>query len=242
MKVIDSLQDFYRENGIFAENFQCVSESRCRYAAENNGGTFTTAREPIIGQRYLDSWPKIVVVSLDPGSQYDKNEDRFLEPHELKLQTVDHAVKHLGPMNRHWYRTHEGVAAIVRKTKSMDITPNEAALWFAHTSVVRCCANLPHSKQAPPAMFWNCRRFLQGEIAIFKPDIVWTQGDRAYEAMSWVAGNIAKDATPTANFFKIIFDWGSFSWVHTDHPFAARGSKARWGKALDILKSLKIGK
>ena len=68
-----------------------------------------------------------------------------------------------------------------------EITPNEAALWFVHTSVVRCCSNLEKGKQAPPEMYWSCRRYLEEEISIWKPDVVWTQGDEAYEAMSWLA-------------------------------------------------------
>jgi uracil-DNA glycosylase len=233
---INRLSEFYSREGISALHFKCPCRVRCEAAAKRDGGTFTTAREPVVGLRYLDSRPRIVVVSLDPGSQFDKNKGRFFAPEEMQLQVRKKIASNeeLGPRNRHWYRTHVGVAKIVEAVTQKTITVNDAALWFAHTSVVRCCANLPQSRQAPWEMFWGCRDYLEEEIRILAPDIIWTQGGQAYDAMSWLARHIDPlDASLKSQRVRQVgFQGGLVEWVHTNHP-----SKG-WSDSLNIIQSV----
>ena len=86
MDTIEQLREFYTRNGISALDFQCPSQGRCKAAAVRDGGTFTTAREAYVGERHLDSRPRIAVVSLDPGGQFDKAKGRFLQPEEIQLE------------------------------------------------------------------------------------------------------------------------------------------------------------
>jgi len=148
--VIELVREFYARNKISATDFDCPSQNRCKAAAEKLGGSFTPVRELTLGERYLDSFPKIVVVSLDPGS--------LDEPASLNIRSEAASDEDLGPQRRHWYRTHEGVAILVEAATKQKITVGEAALWFAHTSVVRCCANLRGRAQAPWQMFWSLPR------------------------------------------------------------------------------------
>lgn len=240
---IKQLREFYGERKISAVNLGCPSQSCCRGATEEHGGTFTTAREVGLGVRYLDGTrPRILVVSLDPGSypqdEHSKPKTRMMES---QICREPRSKAELGSSNCHWYRTHEGVACLVNalakealaKEDKETITVNEAALWFAHTSVVRCCANLPSRRQAPREMFWSCRDYLRREIEILTPDIIWTQGGSAFDAMSWLARYIepatGNSLTPPQKARRIRLN--SATWVHTNYP--TRG----WEKSLCVLRS-----
>jgi uracil-DNA glycosylase len=245
--LINRLNEFYIDNRISALRFECTSRTCCKAATENHGGKFTTAREISLGERYFESRPRIVVVSLDPGSQFDKTKGRYLNPDEMKIQIRRDPAskKELGSENRHWYRTHQAVAAIVKAVTGNAITPNpgyeayEAALWFAHTSVVRCCANLKDARQAPWEMFWSCRRYIEDEIQILKPDVIWTQGEQASDAMSWIArymsgdSSLAREGVIHANC-----RWGFLRWINTYHPSAPAYWGSGWERAMKIFQSL----
>jgi len=246
--MIKQLREFYEREKISAVDFDCPSQSCCRQTAQEHGGTFTTARDVCLGVRYLDSSrPRILVVSLDPGS-YTQDEHSKPETRKLENQICSEPRSELGFRNCHWYRTHEGVACVVNalakegvacvvdalaKEGKKTITVNEAALWFAHTSVVRCCANLPGRRQAPWEMSWSCRDYLRQEIEILMPDIIWTQGGSAFDAMSWLAryteAAAGNSLTPPQKARRIRLN--SATWVHTNYP--TRG----WDKSLCVLRS-----
>ena len=235
----DELQEFYKKNGISAADFACSSKDWCESAVQAAKGTFTPAREVQFGDLYLTSRPRIVVVSLDPGSQFYQDKGRYAGPDELQMQ-IRGAVPESDPWkkNRHWYRTHEGVAAMVQAMTEQVISPHEAARWFAHTSVVRCCANLPNAREAPWQMYWACRRYLEDELAILRPDIIWSQGARVLDAMSWIAPWLPK-GTAVGVAKEVPCPWGPVLWVHTEHPSAPTvwGNEA-WGNVLALMKTL----
>jgi len=103
---------------------------------------------------------------------------------------------------------------------------------------VRCCANLEGKKQAPRAMYWCCRGYLEKELAILKPNVIWTQGQRAHEAMSWVASAMPPASPgPTApGHVELSLPWGLVAWIFTDHPTAYGAGKNKWGVTKRILR------
>ena len=223
--MLNRLKQFYAQNGICAENFDCPCQNRCRAAVAKSEGHFTSARELGIGERYLDGRPKIIVVSLDPGSDDSQPDDR-----QLRYANEPTSDKDLGRKTRHWYRTHEGVATMIKAVTHNSITVSQAALWFAHTSVVRCCANLPNRHQAPRELFRNCRSYLEQEIRILAPDIIWSQGQRTFDAMSWLAGCLDPrgklSALTPEEVGCVRYLRNSRVWVHTKHPTDPSGMKS----------------
>lgn len=231
--MLDNLDLYYRDNGISVDRFNCAYEHSCVAAATAAGGKFTRARAPKIGSCYLHKRPRIVVVSIDSGSDESGQGIRIVE-----------VPAKCGAKNKHWYRTHEGVATILNALAATDkkmIRPEEAALWFAHTSVARCSANLPRRTQAPSKMHENCRRYLKGEIELLAPDIIWSQGKRAYEAMMlWIAPMLHAQQDRANLGIRIAkCRWGEVIWVNTSHP-TARNPKGqnKWKLALDRLRSI----
>ncbi len=87
-------------------------------------------------------------------------------------------------------------------------------------------------------MFWACRDYLPYEIEILAPDIIWTQGERVYEAMSWLARAIepADLSLTPQGIRRIGLRRHPATWIHTNHPSAKRGSE--WGAAMSILQSV----
>lgn len=232
MEIVQRLRNFYRENKISALDFNCPSCSRCRAVAARDGGDFVATSEVEIGERYLDSAPRILVVSLDPG--------KMKEPSSLGIVKKQRSKKELGATNRHWYRTHEGVKIIVESTTRNTIDVGEASLWFAHARIVRCSANLPGANQAPKEMFWSCSGYLQEEIAILTPDVIWTQGQRAYDAMSWVSRYIKPGDSSQAQEGINVIQCGNvqITWVHTVHPSPRKCNDSKWTETRKILKSV----
>ena len=213
------LRRYYDARGIGAVDFDCTHSPVCRAAAEHVGGRFVTAREPTVGVRYLAGWPRILVVSLDPGS--------LDEPTPIQLRSEEP----LGPPNCHWHRTHEGVAEIIYAGTGERLTPAEAGTWFAHLNVVRCCANRVGRREAPNAMFMRCHEYLEGEVRIFRPDLIWSQGDKAWDAMAWALPHLMRKDV-------VDLDGRPSVWLHSTHP-AAHSLRAadKWQEQLADLRA-----
>jgi uracil-DNA glycosylase len=82
------------------------------------------------------------------------------------------------PKGRHWYRTHETVAALLSHFGN-SLSPEDVSSRFAHVNAAKCTQNLPNKKQAPAHMFRNCRPYLEGELTILAPHVIITQGKKA---------------------------------------------------------------
>jgi hypothetical protein len=235
---------FYACKQIFAtedfHDFQCPKKEDCYSAALHGHGKFTPAREAQLGMHYGRSGLRIVVVSADPGNA--------LSLEKRKAQIWRKRAEDLGTRPDHWARTHEGVQAIVKAVTGEDITtPNDAHLWFAHVSVVRCSANLGGKRQAPAKMYRNCRDYLKGEIPILAPNVIWTQGEQAWWAMSWLArraeGEKAAIALSKYGVRRVApIDYaGRAIVIHTVHPAprATTGANQwKWKEAMRLLQTV----
>lgn len=212
------LRDFYRENSIYptpGADFACPHRHECK------GGNpdFVEARLPSIGSRYFDdSTPRFVVISLDPGS-----ETRDASERDIVVRIADGSSAHW-PENRHWYQTHVLVAALLKRFDP-EMNVDAAGEHFAHLNAAKCCANLKGNRQAPNRMFDNCRWYLPGEVRLFNPQVIVTQGDRA--AWSFAGAFPAAEEQPfqcTEEKHRCsakILNLGNGAqalWLHTYHP------------------------
>lgn len=82
-KIREELTNFYRYNGIHPENFNCPNRDYCRKFSDN--GIMTEAKMSLVGSRYGEKYPKVVVLSLDPPS--GEKED-FAEPNQRTTEYV----------------------------------------------------------------------------------------------------------------------------------------------------------
>ena len=235
---------YYKKCGISALKFNCKHYEACRSKCENKS-TFTTAREPYVGEYYgKKGIPKLLFLSLDAGSADKDPKDRTI--HAMRKGNLDWVPENkIKP--RHWYRTHQFAWVIFDELNrrfeskwdightnaSMDFDPKEdihkIKLYFAHTNSVKCCMNNKHSKLANETMFSNCRGYIHDEIKIFDPHIFVTQGQLARMAIEESISNgtfavrrprnIAKANIKKSDFMIIEINGNTPAlWIHHYHP------------------------
>lgn len=208
-RMISKLDAYYRLQGIHPLDFACVHRASCSAGCKN----FTEARASLVGSRYGDPI-RVVVLSLDPGSGWTDPTDRTFEGVAARVAEIDPDRL---PKHKHWYRTHETVAAVLSYFSDERLAPRDAAGRFAHVNAAKCSHNLPNKMQAPKHLFKNCRRFLEEELAILAPDIVITQGQRAAKVVEpWEKRSRWKNV--------LEIDDRRFYWLELVHPTAWGGA------------------
>jgi len=217
--LIRELRAFYRKHGIGAEAFDCPHQRECRSGCSS----FTEAREPHVGAKYGEGLPRLVVVSLDPGSADHEVGHRVIERRGTWRPGLWRARGR--EKTRHWYRTLEMVSLLLspfhENLESMPVEDVEP--YFAHLNSARCCQNKPGRKAADPVLFDNCRQFLAPEVEIFAPDILVTQGDYARMAVEGQFETTSSHRMSTPNGYSMGYSILRIAkshtlWFHTYHP------------------------
>lgn len=212
MGIFEDVKRYYKEQGISATEFRCVHHSDCR--RDHHG--FTEAREPLIGSEYESGkLPKLVFLSLDPGSSDSDPESRTAEA--LRLYEEEVCDVHALPKVMHWYRTHELAYNLLKQFDS-SITLESVHLYFAHTNSAKCCLNNSGRAKADWRMFHNCRPYIAGELAALQPDVLVTQGDEAKSAIeASYQADVHGDLKDSGH---AILQIGTRDvlWIHTYHP------------------------
>lgn len=194
----DRLRKYYKKEGISALNFNCKFYENCRSNCENKR-KFVKAREPYIGPKYgKKKIPRLLFLSLDPGWSPILSKKRTIQ-----YMRKSHLAFHRSeiPKGRHWYVTHQFTWIILdefskNSDSKLDIGLTNKLIhfdpkreihkimpYFAHTNSAKCCENNENSKLANKSMFKNCRAFIPGEVKIFDPHILVTQGQYAQRAI-----------------------------------------------------------
>jgi hypothetical protein len=184
------LVHYYLQRGIHPEQFACPHQDFCRTFAYQND--MTEAKMSTVGSHYESTYPKVVVISLDPpyGNQGDfvKPEQRTTTYVTAKHEADDYSVNRPNP---HWaltqmivkdllclfgYKAQVG-AAVVTETYAGRPIENVTA-FFAHINVAKCSMNNPGKGQANPKVHKICgNSYLREELAILAPDLLITQGN-----------------------------------------------------------------
>jgi hypothetical protein len=189
------IAEYYLQKHIHPEHFQCIYRNVCRNHA--NHGKMTEAKMSMVGSRYGENYPKIVVVSLDPpsGKIDDASDPRwhFTEPYQRTTQYVSalHEKDNytVDRPNPHWAMTQIIVkdiiemygfraqrnAAVVLESYSGRPIENVSA-YFCHVNVAKCSMNNEGQRQANEEVHNRCSHYLNDELTILKPDILISQG------------------------------------------------------------------
>jgi len=121
-----------------------------------------------IGSKYGSPF-NIVVVCLDPGKDSKSFEER-------RIQNEGSS-----PDNPHMRGTQKTLGALLANE---EIGEEEL---FSHYAMVNSCKCFPNDgtmNRAPDDFFVNCRKFINEEIRLLKPDILITQGNQAINAVA----------------------------------------------------------
>ena len=242
--MIKALMKYYNKHGISALGFKCKHFKECRSKCQDIS-KFTKAREPYIGKHYGQKGiPKLLFLSLDSGDEVKDPKRKTINA--LREGNLNLKPKEM-PKGRHWYKTHQFAWVIFDELNRLsesgwNIGNANSKLFFepateiykimpffAHTNSAKCCMNNEHAKQASKTLFENCRGYIPGEIKIFNPHILVTQGNFAriaieeaiknYEFSLIKATNISKANLNKPDFMIIeIKSSKPTPWIHHYHP------------------------
>ena len=198
MTMLANLENYYRECGILSTAFQCKHERECRGSlpltpesattpkdAEN---TFTKAKAAFVGNHYCECAPRLLFVSLDPGSAlmdrdpgYNYISDDSRSPEGVKKGELDRIQRNRldkGRLSPRLRATNKLAMLILGKPA------DEVMHFYAHVNTVKCSMNKKKREQADKRLFVNCREYLRGEIDILAPDVIITLGKEAKEGVA----------------------------------------------------------
>jgi hypothetical protein len=209
------IYNWYKNAGLSPWEFNCPHEPECSKGVAE----FTSARPPLIGQKYaINQVPRLLIISSDPGKG-----DSLPSSLGFQLSGPDKKAGCYRQKN-HWRETLEIVFAIQRRFDP-NLTFEEANACFAHERAVKCCENNPRSREAKKLLFKNCHKYLADELPLFQPDIILTQGIRAYIAVSHTKFKTQISWQPCGQkehychfcVLNVFSDQLSL-WIHTYHP------------------------
>ena len=196
--ILRDLREYYDKNKILSTNFDCKHLAKCQDClpptpvdattpkeAEN---TFTEAKSAFVGDRYCECAPRLLFVSLDPGSAltdkdpgYNYISDESRSPEGVKNGELDRMLRNRlgkGRLSLRLHKTNKMAALILEKPV------DEVMRFYAHVNTVKCCMNKKKRKQADKRLFVNCLEYLRGEIDILTPDVIITLGKEAKEGVA----------------------------------------------------------
>ena len=225
------LNDFYFEHGIHPEEFSCWHHKLCGKFAYH--GKMTKSKMSMVGSRYGDGFPRIVVVSLDPPSGesgvFSEDHQRTTEYVSSKHEADDYTAERPNP---HWamtqiivndilalwgYRAHPGSAVVLESYSGRPI--ENVSACFAHVNVTKCSMNMPGGRQAAAEVHEACSRaYLLQELTILNPQILLTQGVAANAILGrmLVGREIGTQNLPMTRMVTI--GKGQVFWMPMHHP------------------------
>ena len=195
MTMLIKLADYYRECKILSCGFDCKHRVECQgdlkltrpgsTDLKKIRDTFTQAKSALIGDRYGDEVPRLLFVSLDPGSvlmeegkdpdySYVSAESRTPEGVQKgEIARAERIRARRAQPSPRLRETNKLAGCMLRKSAA------EAIHFYAHVNAVKCTMNKESSAEADKRLFRNCREYLRGEIDILAPDVIFTLGKQA---------------------------------------------------------------
>ena len=194
VKGVTDSKGYYDYEKMF-DSFGCPNKDDCRnackldYEHKHSGGDTKFLFSPrteesegsTVSQYYSEKKykghriPRIVVVSLSAS-----------EPMEKKPEQVEGKPFYL-PRKSHWRGTTTTIRSLldpfyhcldpVEDYESLKIIEE----LFFHVRTAKCFSNVGGTDQEPAQLYKNCGGYLSEEVRILEPDVVVTQGDRAYD-------------------------------------------------------------
>ena len=230
------LEAMYRNEGILATDFRCRHKPACSRECNN----FVGPKSTFISTGYeRGDCPRLLFLSLDPG--WSSPIDKCRLPQAVREETESRSK--IGNKNRHWYRTHELAWYILRKfdktLENKEQGIHKVKHLFAHANSAKCCQNKSGGSQADARLFRNCMGYLADELAVLRPRIVVTQGDRA----RWGMDSIVESQERIDKFACVArFRGRDIFWLHTYHPrafgyfYGQRDNGNGWKKYANLIE------
>ena len=129
--LLSTLEGYYRSEFIYSLDFKCPYFDDCSQGCVS----FTEAKSAFVSSGYeLHDYPRILVLSADPGSGWSDPNQRtpeYVRYHEEEIYRLDE-----GRTNQHWYQTHNLVYQLLRPFK-LDMKIGDAKHFFAHVTIVQ---------------------------------------------------------------------------------------------------------
>ena len=242
--LIEKLTAYYEEKKILSTKFDCPHFARCRQGmclTPDNArtekealNTFTKAKSALVGKHYEDTVPRLLFVSLDPGSAIHITHS-FASPQSRTPKALQHHPKFelevlRAKRKRHWIHTNEMAYVIYSSCGIHPDTMIDSSDYFSHVNAFKCSVNNPGRGKASSRLFGNCRGYLRGEIEVLSPDVIITQGEEAMEGLGLAFLVSAQwGRSQTIN----LSDGKQVLWLPTYHPRYVSGffrqMKKEWG-------------
>lgn len=239
--LLKKLENYYRNNGILSTDFKCEYFNECRgemkltpenaKTAEEVRETFTTAKSALVGECYGDSVPRLLFVSLDPGSairegspaNYSSAKSRL--PEEVRRINMERAerIKCGGEKSAPRIKGTNNLAYCILRAFNSEIAEDAVIKYYAHINSVKCCMNKKDRKKAAGILFRNCRNYLRGEIELLAPEIVVSHGKDAKKGLDYAFRGENITGKPHGFYICNLREGLSFCWLHTPHPSARMG-------------------
>jgi hypothetical protein len=236
-------RNYYRKSRISPEHFTCGHKKECQADCPK----FTGPKEPHIGSKYeLGHYPRILFLSLDPGLEQNGSYKRTA-PEVRKW--AEACIVEKCPKGSHWYVTHEMAIELLKAYKP-GLSLNNVAPYFAHSNAAKCCQNKVHRKQADAKLFRNCSDYIGGELEILQPNVLVTQGMKAFEAAKHAIGDetisslspLTWPAAKKGTYGVLEIGGRKVLWFATLHPKARKGMFQRQRKLFWKKWSVVIGR
>jgi len=228
------LAEFYlRERIAVGDHFHCGNEGSCRVAASGRG--MKSGAEAHVGTEY-GQLRRVVVVSLDAGGETKTLAEKQAD---VEQETKDSCNPHM----RGTWRVVEALLGL-----GADVSPFP---FCAITNSAKCTASDGKRDMAPPALFENCRSLARAELEILRPQVVVTQGGKAWNVLSeaveavdksWLnslVGSLPVADPPVQGWLRSLSDEYLRVWrcdsitaivLKTPHPSARAGQWQRFDK------------
>jgi len=213
MTVIQKLRHYYNQNGIAANYFTCTHYANCR----GKNKSFKKAREAYVGRYYENTCPRLLFLSLDPGSDGERrNASRGMK----QLQKDIEKWTPNAPKKGHWHWTLM-LAVELLQSFIPGITRDSVVKYFAHTNSAKCCQNKRHGAEADSRLFKYCISFVPDELERLAPDVIITQGDKAKRVLQLAyqdTGEVIPGRRKSWNTKLVPISGQTVLWIHTYHP------------------------
>ena len=227
----DNLVEFYKTNNIYPTNFNCKYQNICRSYAYQ--GKMTETKMSMVGSRYGEGYPKIVVISLDPPLG---NFGRFANPNERTTEYISNSHEQdnytLDRPNVHWamtqiivkdilsiygFNTQDDAAVVIESYAGRPI--ENVSAYFAHVNVAKCSMNNPGKGQAARKVHEICSNaYLKQEMIILDTDILVTQGKITNEIVGKMLINKPVNDKQLPVAFKVRMNGKRALWLPMRHP------------------------
>lgn len=198
-----NLDNYYRRQGISATNFACPMATSCQSVCTD----FIAAREAFVGSDYeKGTLPRLLFLSLDPARDLSGRNEENRTTQFMRDWEENRCDPASLPKGSHWRQTHQCAHDILER---VSVNRGHGSLkfrdihrFFAHTNSAKCKDAARGTAQGRTLLFKNCRRFIPGEVAALRPDVIVTQGALARDAIENAFPLIRTGTCPTNEMYK----------------------------------------